>query len=154
MTHLYAYADAEQIFCGSQAAVSADTLRRLGDLQVWQPDGQYSHVAVTSGNVAFTFWLSFGKDKPTGAKARCHTCQCGSPLSLQRTCQHHQRGRCLRLDSALQTFFLLQGQLFGLALLGVRGDGKVQRLIEFRQLTSIEEAELVKEPYQSHRWDE
>jgi len=41
-----------------------------------------------------------------------------------------------------------------LALLDVRGDGKVQRLVEFRQLTSVEEAELVKEPYQSGRWEE
>jgi len=49
--------------------------------QVWQPDGQYSHVAVSAGNLAFTFWISFGKDKPTGAKASCHP---GNPFVLAR----------------------------------------------------------------------
>jgi len=121
----------------------------LCPLQVWQPDGQYSHVAVSAGNLAFTFWISFGKDKPTGAKARCHY---GAPPSPHAT----------RSDP-IGTWPLLtvppaaasaQGQLFGLALLDVRGDGKVQRLVEFRQLTSVEEAELVKEPYQSGRWEE
>ena len=121
-----------------------------GAVQVWQPDGQYSHVAVTAGNVAFTFWLSFGKDKPTGAKA---SCRYGLPLCSHGYKCPATREHVLRMhDNAGNC--VLQGQLFGLAVLGVRGDGKVQRLVEFRQLTSVEEAELVKEPHQSHRWDE
>ena len=119
---------------------------------MWQPDGQYSHVAVTAGNAAFTFWLDFGKDKPSGAKAGCYTGPFRS--SDANTPNIPVAGVVLRMHVSALWCCLLQGQLFGLALLGVRGDGKVQRLVEFRQLTSIEEAELVKEPYQSRRWDQ
>ena len=87
--------------------------------QVWQPDGQYSHVAVSAGNLAFTFWISFGKDKPTGAKAR--PASLTSPPYPRPELAHP---RCCVACCASPTYSALccctvpQGQLFGLALLG------------------------------------